>query len=180
MKYGMMIGRLQPFHFGHQHIINEIMLDGLRPLIVIGSTNDDRDLTKNPLSFDERKELIRKIYPTEVDIIGIPDYNDWTMWFENLIKSIQYNTLKDVDSVTLYYHNKEVDRATFEYNGKLYENTFYTDIFKDYGFDMKAIEFVNRTDFKIDSNARDIRSDIDGFKHFLDARIYRELKQKGW
>ena len=45
---------------------------------------------------------------------------------------------------------------------------------------MKQIEFVDRADFKIDSNARDIRSDIEGFKHFLDARIYRVLKSKGW
>jgi len=70
--------------------------------------------------------------------------------------------------------------TTFEFNGNTYQNTFYTDIFKDSGFNMKPIEFVDRSDFKIDSNASDIRSDIEGFKHFLDARIYHKLKTLGW
>jgi nicotinamide mononucleotide adenylyltransferase len=180
MKYGLMIGRLQPFHFGHQHIVNEIMLDGLRPLIAIGSINNNRDVTKNPLSFQERKDLIQTLYPTEVDIVGLYDFADWTDWFENVVRAIEFVALAKPEDVTLYYHNKEVDRTTFEFRGKVYENTFYTEIFKEAGFNMKKIEFVDRKDFMIDSNARDIRSDIEGFKHFLDARIYHKLKQKGW
>lgn len=179
-KYGLVIGRFQPFHFGHQNIVNEIMLDGLRPLIAIGSINFNRDMGKNPLSFQERKELIQVIYPTEADIIGLYDFNDWTDWFDNVLNTIKYSALVEPSDVTLYYHNKEVDRTTFTYKGKEYVDKFYTDIFKENGFNMKQIEFVDRADFKIDSNARDIRSDIEGFKHFLDARIYRILKSKNW
>ena len=180
MQYGLFIGRVQPFHFGHQNIINEIMLDGLRPLVAIGSINFNRDKTKNQLSFQERKELIQIIYPTEVDIIGLYDFIDWTDWFDNVLNTIKYSALVEPSDVTLYYHNKECDRTSFIYNGKEYTNTFYTDIFKDNGFKMKPIEFVDRSDFKIDSNARDIRDDIDAFKHFLDARIYHKLKGMGW
>lgn len=180
MKYGLVLGRFQPFHFGHQNIVNEIMLDGLRPLVAIGSINYSRDKEKNPLSFQERKELIQMIYPTEVDVIGLYDFTDWTDWFDNVLNTIKYSALVEPSDVTLYYHNKEVDRTSFEYKGKKYENTFYTDIFKENGFNMKPIEFVDRKDFMIESNARDIRHDIEGFKHFLDARIYHELKNKGW
>lgn len=109
MKYGLFIGRVQPFHFGHQHIVNEIMLDGLRPLIAIGSINHNRNLDKNPLSFQQRKELIQIIYPTEVDIIGLYDFEDWTDWFENVLRAIEYVALAKPGDVTLYYHNKEVD-----------------------------------------------------------------------
>lgn len=179
-EYGLVIGRFQPFHFGHQNIVNEIMLDGLRPLIAVGSINYNRDITKNPLSFQERKDLIQVIYPTEVDIIGLYDFADWTDWFDNVMNTIKYSALVEPENVTLYFHNKEVDRTNFEYRGKVYENTFYTDIFEENGFKMKPIEFVDRKDFKIDSNARDIRSNIEGFKHFLDARIYHKLKTMGW
>ena len=101
-------------------------------------------------------------------------------WFDNVLNTIKYSALVEPSDVTLYYHNKEVDRTTFTYKGNEYVNKFYTDIFKENGFNMKQIEFVDRADFKIDSNARDIRSDIEGFKHFLDARIYRILKSKNW
>ena len=58
MKFGMFIGRCQPFHKGHTEIINEILLAGLTPIIVLGSSNDDRDRLKNPLTYAQRKELI--------------------------------------------------------------------------------------------------------------------------
>lgn len=181
MKYGLMIGRFQPFHFGHQHIVNEIMLDGLKPIMAIGSTNDDRDLDKNPLSFEERKDLIYTIYnETSVNVVNIQDFDSWDDWVIKLTLTLAVVVSGNMDDIVLYYHNKEVDRCDFVFNGKEYKNTFYTEVFKNIGFTTKQIEFVDRHDFQIDSNARDIRHDIEGFKHFLDARIYKKLKEKGW
>ena len=80
----------------------------------------------------------------------------------------------------MYSHNKEVDRTSFTFNTKSYDNTFYTDIFVDQGFDLREIEFVKRNDVKIDANARDIRYNIEGMKHLLDSRIYWKLKEWGW
>ena len=63
-KWGIMIGRFQPFTKGHDETIQEMIRDGVKPLIIIGSI--DKDDERNPLTFDERKKLIKKVYPMEL------------------------------------------------------------------------------------------------------------------
>ena len=177
-EYALILGRFQPFHFGHQHIVNEALLDGKKPIILIGSTNEDRDLKNNPLSFEERKEIIETIYPNnEVIILSLNDYLSWDDWFRVILTKI--NLITTSDNVTFYYFNKEVDRCDFIFNDKEYKNEFYTVLFEDL-YNMKEIDFYKQEGLKVDSNARDIRENIEKFKHFLDARIYWKLKNKGW
>lgn len=188
-KFGVFIGRMQPFHKGHQEIINEILLDGLIPIIVLGSSNADRNLHKNPLTYAQRKELIRLVYPN-VPIVFVrgTDAMDWDVWFKNLtaeIKTVLYREFDDdvqcvADVATLYFHNKEVDRCTFIFDGVEYQDAFYTEAFSSKGFSLKPIKFVKRDDIKIDSNARDIRDNLENMKHLLDARCYSKLKEWGW
>jgi nicotinamide mononucleotide adenylyltransferase len=179
-KYGIMMGRFQPFHFGHQHIVNEIMLDGLIPVILVGSCNEDRDLSRNPLSFEERYMIISRLIP-EAIILRTDDNNDWDKWYNDLILTLKYNLPYFAPVSSVFYHNdKDIDRLDFTFNNKQYINTFYTDVFKDNNFDMKKIDFFGKDDFKINVNARDIRSDIEKLKHFLDARTYWILKTLGW
>lgn len=187
-KFGLFIGRAQPFHKGHQEIINEMLLDGLIPIIVLGSSNDDRNKLKNPLTFAQRKELIRLVFPN-VPIIFIRgiDYADWDEWYVNVIEEISQTLFKELDyngyiynDIVLFSHNKEVDRTSFTFKGKTYTDTFYTDIFVNEGIQLKQVEFVKRTDVKIDANARDIRDNIEGMKHLLDSRVYFKLKEWLW
>jgi nicotinamide mononucleotide adenylyltransferase len=182
-KYGIFIGRFQPFHLGHQAVVNEILLDGLTPILVFGSSQIDRNMEKNPLSFNERIHLIDLIYPnTLMKYIYNEDDADWSAWYATLITDLVMY-LEDVDlkdNCIIYYNEKEVDKTSFTCLGKNYTDTWYTDIFKDAGFETQKIKFADRTDITIDSNARDIRHDLEGNKHLLDARIYRQLKQWGW
>lgn len=187
-KFGLFIGRMQPFHKGHQEIINEMLLEGLTPVIVLGSSNEDRNKLKNPLTYAQRKELIRLVFPN-VPIIFVRgiDYENWDVWYNNVTQEI-FNTLyKEIDyngdiikDMVLFSHNKEVDRTTFVFNGRKHENTFYTDIFEEQGMELKQVQFVKRTDVKIDANARDIRDNIEGMKHLLDSRVYFKLKEWLW
>ena len=188
-KFGIFIGRVQPFHKGHQEIINEILLDGLTPIIVLGSSNSDRNIFKNPLTFAQRKELIRLVFPN-VPIVFVRglDVNDWDLWFKGItdeIKTVLYREFDlevpcVADVASLYFHNKEVDRTSFDFGGKHYENSFYTEAFESKGFNLKPIQFVKREDVKIDANARDIRENLEGMKHLLDSRVYWKLKEWGW
>ena len=82
---------------------------------------------------------------------------------------------------SLFYHNKPEDcYSTFECNGKKYENSFYTEIFRNYGFSMKEVEFVERSDIHIDADAKNIRENFEAFKHLMDGRNYWTLKGWGW
>jgi nicotinamide mononucleotide adenylyltransferase len=188
-KFGLINGRFQMPHKGHMEIFNEILLDGLIPIIVLGSSQKNRNKLKNPLTFKQRKDLIRLVYPnTPLIFIYCIDFDDWDDWYDNLIKEITKELSRNYDdkilplqdNITVYHNNKEVDKTTFTFKGKTYTDTWYTDIFGDDGFKTKEVAFVKREDIKIESNARDIRNNLEGHKHLLDARIYYKLKEWGW
>lgn len=183
MKYGVFIGRFQPFHLGHQAVVNEILLDGLIPVLVLGSSGNNRDMDKNPLRFSKRTTLIDIIYPnTFIKYIYSQDNKDWSVWYNQLITNLktELNSENLTEDVVFYYNNKEVDKTSFSVNGKEYLNTWYTDLFKDAGFKTQHIKFADRLDIKVEANARDIRHDLEGNKHLLDARVYRQLKEWDW
>jgi len=178
IKYGIVKGRFQPFHFGHQHIINEIILDGRTPIVIIGD-DDGKNPEKNPLTISQRMQLIEQVFPGMCIFVPIKDNNDWTEWFAS-IESALINIAPKED-IALFFHNKEVDRyAEFECNGKKYCNEFYTKIYEDAGYNLIPVEFVERTDIKVDADARNIRENFEAFKHLMDGRNYWKLKGWGW
>ena len=63
--YGVFIGRFQPLHLGHKHIIRDA-LDRVGKLIVlIGSANVARD-PRNPFTFEEREAMLRGSFAYEM------------------------------------------------------------------------------------------------------------------
>lgn len=189
-KFGLINMRAQPFHKGHEEIINEILLDGLTPIIVLGSSNHERDLKKNPLSYAQRKELIRLVFNnTPIVFVRGVDYDSWDKWYIELIKNVgktlthEFDRSREQDlrdDVVVYHNNKEVDKTSFLFNNKQYSNEWYTVIFDEEEFETREVKFVKRTDVKIDSNARDIRDNLEGLKHLLDSRVYFKLKEWQW
>ena len=180
-EYGLVNMRAQPFHYGHNHILNEILLDGKIPLIILG---DDygKNLTKNPLNFKKRKELIKLIYPnTKIIFVSVGDDEDWNKWWDDIGHQVIGTSGRHVDQITFYYNNKPEDKYDhFSCNGKEYYNEFYTKIFEDSGMKIKQVEFVERNDIKVDAHATNIRGNLEAFKHLLDARVYWKLKEWGW
>lgn len=68
----IMVGRFQPFHIGHRKVV-EKYIDRYELVIGIGSA-DKEGSEDNPLSFEDRKNIIRACYPG-IEIIGIDDYS---------------------------------------------------------------------------------------------------------
>ena len=70
-RRAMFIGRWQPFHFGHDWLINQKLSQGVPCLIAIRDIPPDE---KNPLTAQEAKEIIEKRYENDdVVVIIIPD-----------------------------------------------------------------------------------------------------------
>lgn len=176
-EFGVILGRFQPFHLGHGAIVNEIILDNKKPILLVGSINKTDE--RNPLTFEERKSLINTVYSDkDIHITGVNDNQDNSLWMNNICYAL--NHYAEFKGITFYVHNKEVDRYDFKYKGVKYRNEFYTKMLEVEGFKIKQLEFISRTDIKIDVNARDIRKDIESNKHLLDGRIYNKLKELGW
>lgn len=67
-KYDLIvfIGRLQPFHVGHQEVIREALTQARDVLVLIGSSNSPRT-SRNPWTYEERKDMIFGTFGAEPD-----------------------------------------------------------------------------------------------------------------
>lgn len=154
MRYGIIIGRFQPLHSGHQSIINEIIHDGLIPVVMIGSSNKQND--KNPLSFCQRAMLINHIYSGEVVTLPLPDFDSNIYWANNLRKILVGAGIYPYDC-TIYFHQKDGDddlRPLLE------------------GFEFKQPTYC---DAHKGISASQIRDNLEANKQHIDGRVLRKL-----
>ena len=56
-KFGLYVGRFQPFHNGHKSVVKEALKHCDRLIIAIGSAQESRT-KKNPFTFEERRKFI--------------------------------------------------------------------------------------------------------------------------
>jgi bifunctional NMN adenylyltransferase/nudix hydrolase len=105
-KLAVFIGRFQPFHVGHQHVIDEALNIADKVLILIGSSFEPRSL-RNPWFYAEREAMIRSCY-TEDDnkrIICKPlrdiRYNDalWISQVQKAVYAVDNNTASPITLV---------------------------------------------------------------------------------
>lgn len=67
----VIVGRFQPFHEGHKQVVDSY-IDEYELVLAIGSASEE-GTEENPLSFEDRKKIIRGCYP-EVEIVGLEDF----------------------------------------------------------------------------------------------------------
>lgn len=59
--YAVFIGRFQPLHLGHQHVIDTALKKAKRVIVLIGSADSSPSL-RNPWSYDSRTFMFRAVY----------------------------------------------------------------------------------------------------------------------
>lgn len=117
-KLGMYLGRFQPFHNGHKAIVDEMLEECERVLIVIGSAQE-KGTVKNPFPAWERAAMIGEVYKDKpVDIIAIPDRlsisND-SGWGDYVMEYLEeYGYKPDI-----IFEGNEVERNTWFKNWKI-------------------------------------------------------------
>src|SRR3954447_25228920 len=55
--YLVFIGRFQPLHNGHVHVINRALSSGAKVIVLVGSANVACS-PRNPFTYDERRDMI--------------------------------------------------------------------------------------------------------------------------
>ena len=75
---GLLVGRFQTFHKGHQKLVETGLMLCDRLLILVGSSQEC-GTERNPLNIQTRVEMIRNVYPTaRVMVYGLADLTDET------------------------------------------------------------------------------------------------------
>lgn len=87
MTTALFLGRFQPFHLGHLHVIKEALNEADKIIIGI-AYNENANRNENPFSVKERIEMIEMALPaneiTNYSIFPVPDYEDDSRWVEKL------------------------------------------------------------------------------------------------
>ena len=65
-KLGLIVGRFQVYHLGHEDMIRRSLAICDQTIILIGSAQE-ANTAKNPFSFDFRKEILTRVFKTEID-----------------------------------------------------------------------------------------------------------------
>lgn len=141
------IGRMQPFHTGHKAVVDEALKQAKEVIIVLGSCFQPRS-TKNPFTFEERKDMIESCYPEQVStgvfsnkklrlkIVGVMDYpyddNAWVSAVQTAVDKV-----KTGDNTGLIGHSKN-------------SSSYYLNIFPDWRnhVEVKNFNNINATDVR--------------------------------
>ncbi|MBG45137.1 MAG: hypothetical protein CMB76_01300 [Euryarchaeota archaeon] len=118
----IVLGRFQPFHRGHEHLV-EVALGKGPTIIAIGSSEAELSMN-NPWDADEREGMIRAwLDGREAKIVQIPDINDPPNWVEHATK----------------FHGEGVLVTSDESTKELYEES---------GFTVDWVDLSNRESFE--------------------------------
>ncbi len=117
----LFIGRFQPFHNGHLHIIKDASKKYEKIIIGIGSSQYSNTL-ENPFSADERKLMIKKSLDNNgvinYKIVLIPDIHNPPKWVDHVL-----SIFSDFDVVIT--NNSLTKRLFFEKGFNVKETKLY-------------------------------------------------------
>jgi bifunctional NMN adenylyltransferase/nudix hydrolase len=89
------IGRFNPFHLGHAHVLERALKTSKKVIVLVGSTGQPRSL-KNPFSYTERYNMISWWaegieHNAELIIRALPDhpYND-ALWISSVQEAVKH------------------------------------------------------------------------------------------
>lgn len=146
VSIGVFIGRFQPLHVSHLHIILQMLAENDRCIIVVGSVNSC-DFNKNPLSFEIRKnmilEAVKVVNSCLISKISILPLNDtqlsdgsyhernilWCSWLNKLLTTT-IDEFKKTNSDSIYktfLYGSNKDESTQEYLKYILENVHVID-----------------------------------------------------
>ena len=132
------IGRFQPLHNGHIQNIEKALEVADHVLVILGSANQPRTI-KNPFTVEERRDLIKEIYPTgRVAVRHVEDYlYQETRW----VQSVQAVVHHHIVNSSLSHRLQDEDGLINPANANIAvlghekdDSSYYLKIFPTWGY----------------------------------------------
>lgn len=113
-RFGVLIGRFEPFHLGHLNLVKFALENVEELVIILGSCNVAKSI-KNPWSASERKEMILScIHQDDLDRITFLEASDYlyndNRWITSIQQQVEEVTDGEEDVVLI---GEEKDRSSF-------------------------------------------------------------------
>ena len=105
---GLVVGRFQTFHVGHEHLINTALAVADRVLVLIGSGQEAGTL-RNPFDVTTREKMIRSIYPgAEITVASLADLDKDQIVHEGWGKHVLQNCVQHMRKIPdVYVYGRE-------------------------------------------------------------------------
>jgi nicotinamide-nucleotide adenylyltransferase len=129
-KRGLVIGRFQPFHYGHLELIRQIMHECKELIVVIGSAQFNY-LSKDPFTAGERIEMIhaslslQKFDRRRILIIPLANFENNACWFPYLKSMVpKFDIIYSGNEYVRYLSQAEIKvkeplfKNKFQFNGE--------------------------------------------------------------
>lgn len=82
----VVIGRFQPFHKGHEHLL-DYTLDTYDNVSIGIGIPDEEGTFDDPLTYGEREQVVEACYP-DVDVFRVEDQGDDAAWIEEIERKV--------------------------------------------------------------------------------------------
>jgi len=89
-ELGILLGRFQTFHTGHEDMIGRAVALCDRVGLFIGSSQESGTL-KNPFTYETRERILRKVFGDRVEIYPLPDIGvgNNSLWGEYVLDNVR-------------------------------------------------------------------------------------------
>jgi bifunctional NMN adenylyltransferase/nudix hydrolase len=134
--FGVFIGRFQPLHIGHEHVIARTLEQVERLIVLVGSANVARD-PRNPFTYAEREAMLRSAFRHEMAqgrliIAPIEDhlYSD-TAWVTQVQRKVRALVLEHGNGHGFQNHGLKDFRVALAGYGKD-SSSYYLKLFPEW------------------------------------------------
>lgn len=159
IDFAVFIGRFQPLHLGHQHVIDEALKVAERVIVLIGSADNARTPDRNPFTFEERWRMFGQVYAKQmkagtVILRPISDfpYNDdaWIAQVQNTVDQIVLRGLNGPNVARNMLHGTRDAKVSLVGYAKDH-TSYYLKLFPDWGqIDVKSLVGIDATNIRKD------------------------------
>ena len=107
---GIMVGRFQTFHSGHEYMIDKASAVCKRVGIFIGSSQESGTL-KNPFTYEARKKMLKKVFGNQIEIYPLPDIGvgNNSKWGEYVLENVRRRFGKSPDLLISGKEERRID-----------------------------------------------------------------------
>jgi len=145
IKFGVVIGRMNPPHKGHKHLIDTALQSSDFVIVCLGSAKSPRT-PKDPFTAAERQMMVSAMYDADtlkrIQFTYVRDYHysdaDWLIAVRTQVSNIIHATVQEPYEVTLFGYEKDnsssyikwfkpqwkyAEVSAYEINGKIVNAT---------------------------------------------------------
>lgn len=107
---GIMVGRFQTFHAGHEYMIQKAIAVCERVGIFIGSSQES-GTAKNPYTYEIRRGILRTVFGDSIDIFPLPDIGvgNTSKWGDYVLQNVNRQYGKSPDLLVSGKESRRVD-----------------------------------------------------------------------